>query len=365
MRKVTIPKPINGHGHLRQELLFEFLVRIAMFIFSHYLGMGNTKPPILDADSAEKYKEHGHRVRDAKASDVEFNLHTVIKVREDSSWRKIREAIQEGFRFFKFYPKSKTTHADDGIVNYFCPSLVECYRVIAEETTPDGKRAHALFHGEHPNMLVDDSEAEYMFFGIFEGIYNLIPELLMTWCHLTDSRVVPFLQQMERVLIELAVHYGYITENDTHGHNHNVSRPPAKGRFDRDMIRQLIVNGIGANGFDDAPWEKGKKECAHSMCGVWNLVNGIPLILQIFDEMGVSIEEGTLGYQNLVRFTSGNAVKFYNLPEPQSKLTLVNRPLYIWEEYRLDTGLFVPFRAGMHTTWDYEPALDFQALAMP
>lgn len=40
----------------------------------------------------------------------------------------------------------------------------------------------------------------------------------MTWCHLSDTRVVPTLMDMEeRVVFELAVHYGYLRENDTHG----------------------------------------------------------------------------------------------------------------------------------------------------
>lgn len=137
---ITIPKPNNGHGHPRQDELFAYLIRIMMHIFHHYLGMGNTKPPILTAEDALRYKTRAHKIRNAAKTIVEFELHPVIKLREDTKPETVREAIRQEFRFFKLYPKSKTSHADDGIINYMHPNLRGCYEIIATERTPDGKK---------------------------------------------------------------------------------------------------------------------------------------------------------------------------------------------------------------------------------
>lgn len=57
MDTVTIPKPINGHGHARQGELMEHIVKMAAKYFSHYFAMGNTKPPILQANEAFFYRQ--------------------------------------------------------------------------------------------------------------------------------------------------------------------------------------------------------------------------------------------------------------------------------------------------------------------
>ncbi len=368
MDSITIPKATNGHGHPRQDELFEYLIRIMMHIFHHYLGMGNTKPPLLNADDATRYQRHGHNVRDAKNPDAEFELHSVIKLREDTLPATVREAIGRGFRFFKLYPKSKTTHADDGISNYMHPNLRGCYEVIATEKSPDGKKAHSLWHNEHPRKLWDDSECEYAALGAFEQVYNLVPGLNMTWCHLSDTRVVPTLMDMEdRVVFELAVHYGYLRENDTHGKNHYVSRPPAKLLRDMQEIRRLMVSGHPKtiNGLDDAIWPKGFKECADGMCGIWNLIEALPRIIQIFEEEGALGPEGTPKYTNLVNFLSGNALRHYELSPPKSTLTLVRQPHQVPNEYTLGSTVAVPFGAGKPSLWSFKDFPDFQALAQP
>lgn len=355
MDRMTIPKPINGHGHVRQGDLFTHLVRLASHFFSHYFGMGNTKPPILTADDASRYKKRAITCVDGKGdtAEQEFELHPVIKLREDTNYEMVRNAIQQGFRFFKLYPKSKTTHADDGISNYMHPNLRECYEVIAMEKTPDGRSAHTLWHCEHPRTVWDDSECEYAALGIFEQVYSLVPGLNMTWCHLSDTRVVPTLLDMEdRVAFELAVHYAFLRENDTHGKNHNVCRPPAKLERDRMEIRRLMVSGHPKiiSGLDDAPWPVGEKECAEAKCGVWTLPVALPLIMQVFEEEGMLETDGGAS-QQLINFTSANARAFYELGHPQTEITLAKSDWVVPAYYQLGSERVVPFMAGKTLHW--------------
>ena len=354
MNAVTIPKPINGHGHLRQGELFEYLVRMAMYLFSHYFGMGNTKPPILLAEDAQGYKDRGHEIRDQENPEQEFEMHPVIKLREDTTPEMVRDAIQQGFRFFKLYPKSKTTHADDGISNYMHPNLRGCYEVIATEKTLDRKSAHTLWHNEHPRKSWDDSECEYAALGAFEQIYNLVPGLKMTWCHLSDTRVVPTLMDMEdRVAFELAIHYAFLRENDTHGQNHHVCRPPAKLERDRMEIRRLMVSGHPKviSGLDDAPHPIGQKECADAMCGVWTLPVALPLIMQVFEEEGRLRGPDGRASEQLLSFTSENACRFYGLRPPKTTLTLIEQEWVVPSKYQLGSTTIVPFMAGKTLKW--------------
>jgi len=354
MDTVTIPKPINGHGHPRQGEIFEHLIKLMMYIFSHYLGMGNTKPPILTAADALRYKKAAEKIAAAENTEEEFELHPVIKLREDSTPEMVREAIKCGFRFFKLYPFNMTTHSDDGIINYMCKNLRECYEVIASQRTDDGKKAHTMWHMEHPRKCHDDSEREYMGLGIFEQVYHLVPGLNMTWCHLTDSRVVPTLMSMDdRVVFELAIHYAFIRENDTHGHNHLVSRPPAKLQRDLVEIRRLMVSGHHKviNGLDDAIWPIGMKECADSMCGIWNLITGMSAIIEVFEIEKALGTYGSKEYQNLVNFTSGNAARHYELPAPKTKSIFVREPWKIGNVMTLGSDKAVPFRAGQTSLW--------------
>ncbi|MDP3661379.1 MAG: hypothetical protein Q8R17_00790 [bacterium] len=352
MNTITIPKPVNGHGHLRQGELFAHLVRMARRLFSHYFGMGNTKPPILLAEEAAEYKNAAHKIDEEEGFGQEFEMHPIIKLREDTTPEMVRDAIQQGFRFFKLYPKSKTTHADDGIINYFCPNLRGCYEVIATEKTPERKSAHTLWHCEHPRHVWDDSECEYAALGPFEQVYDLVPGLKMTWCHLSDTRVVPTLMDMgERVAFELAVHYAFLRENDTHGKNHHVCRPPAKLERDRKEIRRLMVSGNPKviNGLDDAPWDIDKKECESAMCGVWTLPVALPLIVRIFEEEGLLINSTVP--DSLIAFTSANACRFYNLRNPKSTITLTKQDWVVPAVYLLGDTSVVPFMAGQTLHW--------------
>lgn len=149
--------------------------------------------------------------------------------------------------------------------------------------------------------------------------------------------------------------------------NHDVCRPPAKLLRDLREIRRLMVSGHPKviNGLDDAIWDKGLKECASAMCGVWNLIEALPRIIQIFEEEKALGPEGTPQYENLVNFLSGNAARHYELSETKSTVTLVRQPHKVPNEYTLGSTVAVPFGAGELSPWSFDGFPDFQELAQP
>lgn len=363
MQKIKIPLLENMHGHLRQDRQLDLFVPFAARFCHHYVAMGNTKPPILTAQHATGYHFEIFS-RAPKPNQSRFKPLVAIKVTEDTTVEMILEALQKGYRLFKFYPRAKTTHADDGIGNYFRPNLVEIYHLIAEYG------GYALFHPEHPDAYWDDMDCELMFFGIFEAIYNLAPSLNMVWEHLTDTRVLePLLGMEERVACTVTAHHMMIRLNDVLGQNHLLCRPPAKRGEDKKTLREFVTQGKSRRimlGLDDAPHDRAHKECKKASCGVWTMPVAPHIIVQIFDEENALFSPGIIALQ---RFVALNARDYYKLPEQDGSacIKLARKPYRVPFAYRLgaesasiipvgtELGVlptdFVPFMAGEELPW--------------
>lgn len=237
MDRVHIPLLKNVHGHLRQGELLKLFVPFAVRYCSHYFAMGNTKPHIANADCAERYYKEINTCVSTDLDRESFRAFPVIKIREDTKPEVVREALQRGYKLFKLYPLAKTSHADDGIANYFCDNLLGCYKEIA------AGEGYSLWHPEHPGKRWDDSECEYAFLGIFEAVQKLVPELNMVWEHLTDTRVLPFLFDMgERVAATVTAHHMMLRLNDVLGQNYHLCRPPAKLMRDMETLRHIVTS---------------------------------------------------------------------------------------------------------------------------
>ena len=370
MDAIQIPLLQNMYGHLRQGALLALFVPFAAKYCRHYVAMGNTRPPILTAADADVYRDNIYGYTPAPQKKT-FVAPPAIKIREDTAPEIVLEAIQRGYKLFKLYPLAKTTHADDGIQNYFCKNLRACYEIIAEHG------GYALFHPEHPGKRWDDTECEYAFFGIFEAIYNLVPKLNMVWEHLTDTRVLPYLLDMQaRVACTVTIHHLMLRLNDVLGKNHHLCRPPAKMLRDVEVLRDYVTHGRSERimlGLDDAPHDLAHKECAHASCGVWTMPIAPQLIVQVFDEERVLIEQESAGIKALEQFVARNAERYYGLSPSyppnisKSRLVLHRQPYLVPDAYRLDTTCgcnaiipirekplptdFVPFMAGQTLPW--------------
>jgi dihydroorotase len=359
------------HGHLRQDRTLKLTVPIAAQYCQFYAAMGNTKPPILNLDDAIAY-EREISAETPEEHRKDFLPFVVVKVREDSKVSDIIACISRGYRFFKFYPFARTTHADDGIKNYMSPRLREIYEAIAS------RNAHSLWHCEHPLKRYDDMECEYAFLGIFEQIYNLVPSLMMCWEHLSDARVLPFLLDMEdRVACTVTVHHQVLRLNDVLGRNHNLCRPPAKTLLDMETLRDAVTSGRRKEGrvafkimlgLDDAPWDRDHKECGEASCGDYTMPAAVQRIVQIFDEdkrLFGPDGEASPAYR---RYIVENAAAYYHLaPTNGVPIVLRREPYQIPFAYRLfgddnsvcairsaDDQLptdFVPFMAGAMLDW--------------
>ncbi|MDE1966674.1 MAG: hypothetical protein KGI45_01200, partial [Patescibacteria group bacterium] len=251
------------------------------------------------------------------------------------------------------------------ITNYMIPNLRAIYELIASAG------GYAMFHAEHPNKRWDDMECEYAFFGIFEQIYNLVPGLNMTWEHLSDSRVLPFLLDMDdRVACTICPHHMILRLNDVLGQNHNLCRPPAKTLLYRETLRDAVTSGKSNRillGLDDAPWKRSDKEGAHGHCGCWTMPAAPQRIVQIFDEDRRL--ESAQDMTALNSYVAWNAAAYYKLHQTDQVIELVRKPYTIPFAYRLtkDDEVvevtdasdqrpddYVPSMAGATLNWSVE-----------
>ncbi len=351
MNRITIPRINNMHGHLRQDGLLQFLVPFAAKQCGYYVPMGNTKPPVLTGKAAMEYR--GQITAATPVKDIDcFKPIQTMKIREDTAPEIIREAAGTGVRMGKLYPYARTTHADDGIKNYM--RLCRVFEAMQDTGMI------AAFHPEHPNLIWDDAECEYAFWGIFESIYWLFPGLRMTWEHLSDTRVLPALLDMsDRVAFTITLHHMLIRDVEVNADSHNKCRPQAKRSADREALRRIATSGHpkAILGLDDAPWDEEHKACADACNGCWTMPNATELLVHIFDEedvlcnqRGEVIEDGL---KKLIVFSSCNGARFYGLPELTATITLEREPCTVAHSYRNDQSSadYVPFFAGRTLNW--------------
>ena len=351
MNQITIPRLNNMHGHLRQGELLKFLTPFAARQCGYYVPMGNTKPPILTGADAVLYRTEIMNAvpeRDENA----FKPVLSIKIREDTSPGIIHGAAELGVKMGKLYPYARTTHADDGIKNYM--HLCKVFETMEEVGMI------AAFHPEHPNLIWDDAECEYAFWGIFESIYSLFPGLKMTWEHLSDTRVLPSLLDIsDRVAFTITLHHMLIRDVDVNADSHNKCRPQAKRSIDRSELRRISTSGHpkAILGLDDAPWDEEHKACARSCNGCWTMPNATEMLAEVFHQEGMLVgHNGSIndeGVEKMILFSSRNGARFYNLPELTNTITLAKIPSRVQEKYIDENGKkeFVPFWAGRELSW--------------
>lgn len=356
MHRITIPRINNMHGHLRQDGLLRFLVPFAARQCGYYVPMGNTQPPIRTGKAALKYADQIAIATPAADKD-RFKPIPTIKIREDTTPEIIREAARVGIKMGKLYPCARTTHADDGIKNYMrlCSvfeAMQECGMIAA-------------FHPEHPNLIWDDAECEYAFWGIFESIYWLFSGLKMIWEHLSDTRVLPALLEMSnRVALTVTLHHMLVRDVEVNADSHNKCRPQAKRSSDREALRRIATSGNpkAILGLDDAPWDEEHKDCTRACNGCWTMPNATELLFHIFDEERIICGPGDTpndkGIQNLIAFSSRNGARFYGLPELPGTITLEREPCTVSYGHDSDTSYnapastaYVPFFAGKTLNW--------------
>lgn len=342
---ITFARPINPHGHLRQDNLARHLAKFASHYYDAYLAMPNTQPGILTGAEAVSYRNML-----SESCGGKMQIIPTIKIREDTTPKMIREATSLGVHFGKVYPLGRTTHADDGVNKY--TNLWSVFEAMEEFGMT------ALFHPTHPSKTFGNRDAEYAFIGIFGMIREKFPCLRMTWEHLSDHRCIPHLiamhQSHQNVFVTITAHHMFGNEDLHFGDVSAVCQPPIRTEEDRTGLNRFVMENHSwvMGGLDDAPHPIEKKHvigcCA---CGAFTTEAGTLLYatalsrLDLFDDAGgISIFE---------RFVSINAANYFGIPVPTEKVSIEEETWTIPKEYRFGDTVVIPYGAGLHLPFSY------------
>lgn len=318
---MRIRVPDDFHVHLRSGQMLTDVLPFTTRQFARALVMPNV-PPILNAADVTRYRQEICALAPGS-----FQPLMAFKITPNTTTETIFDAHAAGAIAGKVYPLDITTGSEDGCAEI--RDLFPCFDLL------DQLGMVLSLHGEVPG--VDDIDAETEFLPTLREIASAFPRLRIVLEHITTAEAVRVVESLPyTVAATITVHHLYLTMNDVHHgklHPHNFCMPTAKRKRDRDALRAAATGGNPKFflGTDTAPHEVNKKECADGCAGVFSAPVAIPLLVQLFDEMGV--------LDRRWEFASGFGARHYGLPLNDGTIELVAEPWVIQERY----GIVVPF----------------------
>lgn len=364
--RIEIPWPFCGHIHLRQFkhflleserdspvawqnafAIFTALVKLVARAYDGAVAM----PNLLDGwvstpKQAELYRDTLRSIF-ADCGRLDFRLLPTFRITHQTTPDMIAEFHELGVYRGKVYPddptkEGVTTHSFGGIHEFMDPLLIESYSAMAHFGMP------VLSHNEMPGAPHRTAEQEFI--PIVGEWLERVPNMKFCFEHISSKAGVEFVcsagpnvfatitpQHMTQIEVNWCEDHG--------GSPHNECKPSMKTPKDRDMIVEMAITGHPQFGFgsDSAPHraEKKMREPGKKiMPGCFNVVAGIPTVLDVFGE-----HDGA--YKNLADFTSRNFCRWNKIPDPAQTVTYVYEPCEVPSDFH---GI-VNWRAGERVGW--------------
>lgn len=346
MKQVTLKNPIDAHVHFRQDEVLETTIPQTAWRFAHAIVMPNTKPPIQTLEDVHRYKKE---IMEFVPKEYHFEPLMTFKILPETDPDQVDRLVPRsvGVRCQslviagKIYPKGLTTHAEDGVDDYF--ALWPVFEKMQKLDIP------LCIHGEMPGGHIEGLHREREFLRTLKLIARSFPDLRIVMEHITTADAVEAVLSLPaNVGATITAHHLMITCDDVgfdRMQPHNYCKPVAKFRADRDALVYAATSGCPKFffGSDSAPHAKESKECDCPCAGVFSAPILLPLLAQIFDEHNA--------LDRLEKFVCSNAARFYRigrlLSTPDLHVTLWNSPMVVPEM----VGEFVPFKAGETINW--------------
>ena len=346
--------PDNWHVHFRQDALKDYLVPI--FISSGWrhriMAEPNTIPPKLTGKLAVEYGEDiRQRARQFPGGQT-FEPVVTIQITEETTPDIVKESFMLGVRVVKVYPRYVTTHSHNGVVDYFkiYPALA-----VAEELS-----MIVQFHAEHPSYDFIGRLKESAFRKILDDIRHVFPDLRISVEHVSSQDMVLWvLDQPENTGAGITVQHLYVTSDDLAGYSERSGglicvhdggfKPGAKDPSDRNAVRGVALSGNPKFWYagDDAAHLRKKKECFRAMCGVWNTIPALSLLISFF-EKNAKLEK-------IEPFLSEFGARFYGFEPNKETATFIREEWTVPMECHVPdlNDSIVPFFAGEKMEWRF------------
>ena len=314
MKSIKIIKPDDWHVHFREDDLLKYLVNETSKIYSRAIVMPNLSIPITNLNLAQNYKDTIQKY----SANINFKPLITFYLTEDINVGDLIKAYKNEIIFaVKLYPSGATTNSSKGVKNI--DHIYPILEIMSDYEIP------LLIHGEVNNKKVDVFDREKVFIqNELQNIYSNFPKLKITLEHITTKFAVDFVNSTKsNIRASITPHHLIINRTDMLEHKirpHYYCLPILKREEDRQALLQMAISGNEKFflGTDSAPHNISTKEAECGCAGIFNTINSIETLAQLFDNYE------KIG--NLEKFTSINGARHYGVNINNEKIELIKRP---------------------------------------
>ena len=334
--------PDDWHLHLRSG---EMLTKVLPYTTSHFaraIIMPNLPSPIVTRADAVIYRQE---ILSNIPKGDDFTPLMTLYMTENTDPKDVKAGFIEGDVIaVKLYPAGATTHSNAGVKN-----LEKIYSVL--EVMQDIGMPF-LVHGEVVDSNIDIFDREAVFIDTqLIPIREKFPNLKIVFEHLTTKEGVDYVLSCDHyTAATITPHHLVINRNAILAGGikpHYYCLPVAKRELHRLALIKAATSGHAKFflGTDSAPHLKTAKESPCGCAGIFNVINAISVVTQIFEN------ENAL--DQLEKFLSINGASFYGLAINNKRMQLIRskEPLATPENIKTAEGIVTAFDPIMDVYW--------------
>ncbi|MBW6506949.1 MAG: dihydroorotase, partial [Rhodobacteraceae bacterium] len=248
----------------------------------------------------------------------------------------------------KLYPAGATTNSASGVRNF------DAVRGVLERMAEIG--LPLCVHGEVTDPAVDIFDREAVFIDtVLDPLRSTTPGLRVVLEHITTAQGVAYVRAGgPDIAATITTHHLVLNRNHILAGGirpHYYCLPVAKRESHRLALRDAATSGEARFflGTDSAPHIDAAKETACGCAGCFTATNTLPILAQVFEDMGA--------LPRLEGFVAHHGAAFYRLPRNTGTLTLERRatPLALPEKILTGAGPVTLFDPGFPLFWHVTP----------
>ncbi|MGH8686561.1 MAG: dihydroorotase [Burkholderiales bacterium] len=340
MDRLTLPRPDDGHLHLRDGPQMADVLPDTARRFARAIVMPNLRAPVRTTQQALAYRG---RIVAALPEGAAFDPLMTLYLTDDTPPEEIALAKRSGqVHGVKLYPAGATTHSDAGVTR-----ISRCFHAL-EKMEEQG--LPLLVHGEVTDPEVDVFDREPVFIEEVLGpLLERFPALRVVLEHITTREAVQFVEVTgPNVAATITAHHLLLNRNALFLGGlrpHHYCLPVLKRETHREALVEAAVSGNPKFflGTDSAPHARGEKEAACGCAGVYTAHAALELYAVAFEEAGA--------LDRLEAFACRFGAQFYRLPPNAGTVTLERRDWTVPETLPFGAERLVPLRAGETLPW--------------
>jgi len=330
VEQLTIRQPDDWHLHLRDGVMMESVVGASAEHFRRAIIMPNLVPPVVTENDAKAYSMRIRKALQVSGSDAAFTPLMTLYLTEQTDPADVVSAAANGvIQAVKLYPAGATTNSASGVTSI--DKVMPVLEAMAANNIV------LCIHGEITRSEIDIFDREKVFIDdVLEPLHKRLPELRIVLEHVTTSHGVEFVKsQASGVGATITPHHLVLNRNHmlVGGIRPHYYCLPIVKREEHRLALVAAATGGDARfflGTDSAPHTADTKEHACGCAGVFNALNTMSTLAQVFDDANA--------LDKLEGFTSLNGPNFYQLSPNDTSMTLIKQDEPVIFAQQIDAG---------------------------